>query len=56
MADRELGRLGRYLLHIANNHEDFREANHAVSLSLPEAMISKLQLMHVPVCSNGKMS
>ena len=31
MADRELAKLARYLLHIANNHEDFRDANHAVS-------------------------
>lgn len=31
MADRELSKAGRYLIHIANNHEDFRDANHAVS-------------------------
>ncbi|KAI0707674.1 HAD IIID h [Earliella scabrosa] len=28
-ADRELGKVARYLLHIANAHEDLREANHA---------------------------
>ncbi len=31
MADRELSKVGRYLVHMANNHDDFREANHAVS-------------------------
>ncbi len=31
MADRELAKLARYLLHIANTHEDFRDAKHAVS-------------------------
>ncbi|RDX56440.1 HAD subfamily IIID h [Lentinus brumalis] len=29
MADRELAKLARYLLHIANTHEDFRDAKHA---------------------------
>ena len=31
LADRELSKVGRYLVHIANNHEDFRNANHSVS-------------------------
>ena len=31
MADRELSKLGKYLVHIADRYEDFQEANHAVS-------------------------
>ncbi|KAI0647374.1 HAD subfamily IIID h [Trametes meyenii] len=41
MADKELAKLGRYLLHIATTHPDFRKANHSkwkdVVKSLPPA-------------------
>lgn len=32
-ADRELDKLARYMVHIATVHEDFRDANHKVSIA-----------------------
>ncbi|KAI0664697.1 HAD-like domain-containing protein, partial [Cubamyces menziesii] len=53
MADRELAKVARYLVHLANSHPDFRKANHSVrvSPSSPEVISEGFG-----VCRSGRMS